>query len=155
MAQPSALKYVALDSFVDSDCIPFSLGVHNATSHLSLNYTAWSIEAATSIGLSQISPMEFLDDLNSTIAEDPTNFRARSNYWLSQLSKTLLELATDAEIMSMVLDLCIISLQMVSRRPLQGNRSFFSLLFFYRRVRFFRGSRWNWRAHWRIDTMYS
>lgn len=108
--KPSSLKHVPLDRFADREGIPFTLSPLTAASYLSLEYPQWAIEATGSIGVSQLSPQEFLGDLKSAITQDPTTFRTRSATWHSQLAETLIKLATDPELMSMIQDICLIPL---------------------------------------------
>jgi len=110
MVKASSLKHVPLDPFADGEGIPFTLGPLTANSYLSLKYPAWAIEATSSIGVSQLSPREFLADLNSTIVQDPTTFRTRSATWHSQLAVTLIKLTTDQELMSIIQDMYLIPL---------------------------------------------
>ena len=111
MVKASSLKHVPIDPFADEEGIPFTLTSSTAASYLSLKYPAWTIEALGPIGLSQLSPREFLRDLNSAITEDPTTFRTkRSATWHSQLAETLVKLTTEAELMSMIQDISLIPL---------------------------------------------
>jgi len=110
MVKASSLKHVPLYPFADGEGIPFTLGPLTATSYLSLKYPTWAIEATSSIGVSQLSPREFLADLNSTIVQDPTTFRTRSATWHSQLAVTLIKLTTDQELMSIIQDMYLIPL---------------------------------------------
>ncbi len=104
------MKHVPLDPFADGEGKPFTLSSHTAVSYLSPRYPAWAIEATSSIGVSQLSPREFLVDLNSTITQDPTTFRKRSATWHSQLAEALVKFTTDAEFLSMIRDICLIPL---------------------------------------------
>jgi hypothetical protein len=126
MVKASSLKHVPLDPFADGEGIPFTLSSHTAASYLSLRYPAWAIEATSSIGVSQLSPREFLGDLSSAITQDPTTFRTRSATWHSQLAETLVKLATDAELMSMIQDICLIPLHDGNWTSARGQSMFFS-----------------------------
>lgn len=121
-----SLKHVPLDPFADEEGIPFTLSPHTAASYLSLKYPAWAIEATSSIGVSQLSPREFLGDLNSAVTQNPTTFRTRSATWHSQLAETLVKLATDAELMSMIQDICLIPLHDGNWTSARGQSMFFS-----------------------------
>ena len=111
MVKASSLKHVPMDPFADEEGIPFTLTSSTAASYLSLKYPAWAVEALGPIGLLQLSPREFLRDLNSAITEDPTTFRTkRSATWHSQLAETLVKLTTEAELMPMIQDICLIPL---------------------------------------------
>ena len=126
MVKASHLKYVPVESFADEKGIPFTLNDHTSTRYLSLAYPAWIIEAMTSIGLSQLSSWEFLKDLNSTIAQHPIAFRTKSATWHSQLAGTLVKLATDAEHLSMIQDMCLIPLDNGTWTSAKGQSIFFS-----------------------------
>lgn len=78
MVKASSLKHVPLDPFTDGEGMPFTLSSRTDASYLLLKYPAWAIEAISSIGVSQLSPREFLGDLNLAITQDPTTFRTRS-----------------------------------------------------------------------------
>jgi len=126
MVKVSSLKHVPSDPFADGEGIPFTLSSHTAASYLSLKYLPWAIEATSSIGVSQLSPQEFLSDLNSAITQDPTTFRTRSATWHSQLAATLIKLATDAELMSKIQDICLIPLHDGNWTSARGQSMFFS-----------------------------
>ena len=126
MVKASSLKHVPLDPFADEEGIPFTLSSYTAASYLSLRYPAWAIEATSSIGVSQLCPRGFLGDLNSAIAQDPTTFRTRSATWHSQLAETLVKLTTDAELMSMIQDICLIPLHDGAWTSARGQSIFFS-----------------------------
>lgn len=126
MVKASSLKHVPLDPLADEDGVPFTLSAHTAASYLSLRYPAWAIEATSSIGVSQLSPREFLVDLNSAITQDLTTFRTRSATWHSQLAETLLKLTTDVELMSMIQDICLIPLHDGNWTSARGQSIFLS-----------------------------
>jgi len=126
MAKPSSLKHVPLDRFGDGEGIPFTLTLHTRASYLSSRYPLWAIEAIRSIGVPAISLQEFLADLNSAITQDPMTFREKSATWHSQLAETLLKLATDTELMSMIEDICLVPLHDGSWTSAKGQSMFFS-----------------------------
>ena len=126
MAKASFLNHVPLDPFADKEGIPFTLNLHTAASYLSLRYPAWVVEATSPIGVSQLSPREFLGDLNSATIQDPTTFRTRSAIWHSQLAKTLVKLTTDVELMSMIQDICLIPLHDGNWTSARGQSIFLS-----------------------------
>lgn len=126
MVKASSLKHVPLDPFADGEGIPFTLNTYTAASYLSLRYPTWVIEATNSIGVSQLSPQEFLGDLNSTIKQDPTTFRTRSVTWHSQLAETLIKLTTDVELMSAIQEICLIPLNDGTWTSARGQSIFFS-----------------------------
>ncbi|KAF2812279.1 uncharacterized protein BDZ99DRAFT_518138 [Mytilinidion resinicola] len=126
MVKASSLKHVPLDPFGDKDGIPFTLSSYTADGYLSLKYPAWAIEGTNSIGASQLSPREFLADLNSAITQDPTIFRTKPSTWHSQLAETLVKLSTDAELMFLIQDICLIPLQDGNWTSARGQSMFFS-----------------------------
>jgi len=126
MVKPSSLKHVPLDPFADGEGVPFTLSQHTAAGYLSLKYPAWAIEATSSIGVSQLSPREFLRDLHSAITRDPTAFRTKSATWHSQLAHTLIKLSTDGELMSLIQDICLIPLHDGNWSSAKGQLLFFS-----------------------------
>jgi hypothetical protein len=126
MVKASSLKHVPLDLFADREGIPFTMNQHTAASYLSLKYPEWVIEATSSIGVTKLSPREFLEDLNSAIAQDPTAFRTRSPTWHSQLGETLIKLATEPELESLILDMCLIPLHDDNWASARGQSMFFS-----------------------------
>ena len=126
MVKASSLKYVPLDPFADEEGIPFSLNSHTAASYLSLRYPVWAVEATTSIGLSHLSPREFLGDLNSAIIKDSTTFRTRSLTWHSQLAETLVKLTNNTELMSVIQDICLIPLHDGNWTSARGQTIFLS-----------------------------
>jgi hypothetical protein len=125
MVKPFSLKYIPKD-FADMEGIPFTLNSRTKASYLSLKYPVWAIEAISSIGVSELSPQDFLTDLNSFITLDPTAFRAMSVMWHSQLANSLTKLATNAELLSIIQDLCIIPLHDGSWTPAGKKPIFFS-----------------------------
>ncbi|PMD47662.1 hypothetical protein L207DRAFT_415975, partial [Hyaloscypha variabilis F] len=110
MVKPSSLKHVPLNPFADGEGKPFTLGPQTEASYLSLKYPAWVVEAIGAIGVSQLSPQEFLQDLSSAVKQDPTTFHTRSATWHSQLSETLVKLGTDAELLTIIQDISLIPL---------------------------------------------
>lgn len=125
MAKPSSLKYVPWE-FVDADRRPFTLGPHTEDMYMSLKYPTWVLEAAKVIGVSQLSAYEFLQDLSSTINQDPTRFQNRPATWHSQLSQALLRLSTDAKLMSIIKEISIIPLNDGTWTSARGRTIFFS-----------------------------
>ena len=108
--ESSSLKYVPLGLFTDEEGIPFTLNSNTASRYLSSKYPPWVSEATSSIGVSQLSPQEFLSQLDWVITHDPTKFHTRSATWHSQLAETLVKLGTDAELMATMQDICLIPL---------------------------------------------
>jgi hypothetical protein len=126
MAKASSLKHVPLNSFADAEGIPFTLNSHTAAGYLSLKYPAWVIEGTSPIGVSQLSPREFLEDLYSEITREPANFRTKSATWHSQLAEALIKLSTDAELMPLIQDIPLIPLHDGSWTSSKGQSLFFS-----------------------------
>lgn len=126
MVRASSLKHVPLDPFADEEGIPFTLSSHTAAGYLSLRYPAWVIEATSSIGVSQLSPREFLGDLKSAIIQDPMTFRTRSATWHSQLAETLVKFTTHVELMFMIQDICLIPLHDGNWTSARGQSIFLS-----------------------------
>jgi hypothetical protein len=126
MVKASSLTHVPLDPFADGEGVPFTLSSHTAAGYLSLKYPAWAIEATSSIGVSQLSPRDFLGDLQSAIIRDPTTFRTKPAIWHSQLARTLIKLSTDVELMSLIQDICLIPLHDGNWSSAKGQSLFFS-----------------------------
>jgi hypothetical protein len=126
MVKASSLTYVPLGQFTDGEGIPFTLNPHTEASYLSLKYPSWAIEATSAIGVSQLSPQGFLVHLNSAIKQNPTAFRTKSDAWHSQLAETLVKLASDAELMATIQDICLIPLQDSNWTSARGQSIFFS-----------------------------
>ena len=123
MVKASSLKHVP---FADGEGKSFTLDSCTAAGYLSSKYPSWVIDATLSIGLSQLTPQEFLRDLNLAIAKDSKEFCTRSATWHSQLAEVLLKFTADAELMSMLEDLSIIPLHDGSWTSSRGGSLFFS-----------------------------
>jgi hypothetical protein len=93
---------------------------------LSSKYPPWAVEATWAIGVSQLSPREFLGDLTSLIAEDADAFHSRAADWHSQLAAALVRMTADADLMPFIMDMPIIPLQDGSWTPARGHTIFFS-----------------------------
>ncbi|KAJ4290882.1 hypothetical protein N0V90_010078 [Kalmusia sp. IMI 367209] len=100
MVKPSTLVHVPADFCAAG--LPFTL--------CSLTKDRWVIEAMTSVGVSQLSPRQFLEDLSAVIATDAPAFHNKSAEWHSQLATALVKLSTDTELMPLLQDLAIIPL---------------------------------------------
>lgn len=111
MTKPSSSKYVPLDPFADGEGKPSTLNPQAAASYLPFKYPIWDIEGIAAIGVSHLSPQEFLKDLSLAVIHDPTTFRTRSATWHSQLAETLVRFGTNAELLSMIQDICLIPLR--------------------------------------------
>ena len=110
MEKASSLKYVPLDLRANEEMEPFTLSARTATNYLSSKYPTWIVEGAKSIGISQLSPQNFLEDLQSMITHDPYSFRTKSAQWHSQLAEALVKLTTNAELLSTMQSICLIPL---------------------------------------------
>lgn len=106
MVRPSTLVHVPPEFCASGQ--PFTLCDLTQDRYLSSNYASWVIEAMTSVGVSALSPRQFLEDLATVIATDAETFYERSFEWQSQLARTLIKLSTDVELMSLIQDLAII-----------------------------------------------
>jgi hypothetical protein len=126
MTVPSQMKFVPSDLFADQQSIPFVSTPRTAGRYLSWNYPTWTIPGVSSLGVEELTSTEFLRDLDKTISQDPDIFRARSNAWHSQLADTLIKLATDEELMSILQGMCIIPLQNGTWASARGNSLFLS-----------------------------
>lgn len=124
--EASIIEVRALDLFADGEGIPFTLNSQTATTYLSLKYPVWASEATATIGVSPLSPKEFLQDLSLAVTQDPTTFRARSAIWHSHLAETLAKLGSDLELLSMIKDICLIPLQDGTWTSARGHVIFFS-----------------------------
>ena len=126
IARPGSLKSVPLDQFASQEGIPFTLGPHTEARYLSLRYPQWVVEATSSIGVSKLSPREFLQDLAALIAGDEGKFRARSANWHSHLATALFKLVGDTDLLTTIMDMCIIPLQNGGWVSAKGQSIFFS-----------------------------
>ncbi|KAH8819773.1 hypothetical protein F5884DRAFT_849076 [Xylogone sp. PMI_703] len=124
MTKPSLLKYVPLDLFADGEGIPFTLSLNTRAGYLSPKYPVWVIDRIMSIGVSQLTPQDFLGYLDAEITQDPTPFYSRPHLWHSRLAELLLKLGTDAELMSLIQDIPLIPLKNGSWTSAGGQRIF-------------------------------
>lgn len=126
MEKASSLKYVPLDLRANQDLEPFTLSTRTATSYLSSKYPTWTIEGAKSIGMLQLSPQDFLEDLRSMITHDLHFFRMKSALWHSQLAETLVKLTTNSELLSIMQIIRLIPLHDGTWTSAMGHSIFFS-----------------------------
>lgn len=110
MAEASQLVYVDRNKYADEKGEPFTLSTLTESRYLSPKYPLWTIESICELGVLKLSDREFLNDLKSMIDDNPTDFRARSPQWHSQLAKALTVLTAQPDLMSTLEDLCIIPL---------------------------------------------
>jgi hypothetical protein len=126
MVKPCSLKHVPLDQFADGEGTPFTLSPRTEANYLSLKYLPRAVEAASSIGVSQLSPREFLEHLSTAISQDPEDFYSRPARWHSQLAATLVRLGLDPDLMFMIMDMRLIPLNDGSWTSAKGQSMFFS-----------------------------
>lgn len=126
MEKARSLKSVPLDKYVDGTGMPYTLTARTATKYLSPIYPAWAIRGAMSIGVSQLSPRDFLEDLISLINEDPHSFYAKSYQWHAQLAESLYRLAIDDQLLIIMQDIKIIPLQDGTWTAIRGKSLFFA-----------------------------
>jgi hypothetical protein len=108
MVQPSYLRHVPADFCLDGE--PFTLCRSTENRYLSLQYPGWVLEAMSSIGVSRLTPHEFLEDLTTMIATDAESIYNKPHKWHAQLTTTLARLSTDTELMPLVQGLAIATL---------------------------------------------
>lgn len=111
MEKAKSLKSVHSQWFRDENGVPFTLSSRTANKYLSSNYPPWAIDGTASIGVSQLSSQEFLDDLNTLIREDPQAISAKSAQWHIQLAISLFRLTMDDALLSIMQDINLIPLQ--------------------------------------------
>jgi hypothetical protein len=124
MMRPSNLAHVPTDFCANGE--PFTLCDVTKDRYLSLNYASWVIEAMTSVGVSQLTPRQFLEDLATLIATNAKSFHKRTSKWQTQLATALIKLSTDAELMPLIQDLAIIPLNDGTWTTARGNNIFFN-----------------------------
>lgn len=121
--RPSTLSHVPLDFCVDGE--PFTLCDSTRNWYLSSSYPEWLIDAMKYVGLSQMTPRQFLEDLATLINTNPHSFHARSHEWHTQLAKVLIRLSTVAELTSLIQGLAIIPLDDGTWTAARDNNIFF------------------------------
>lgn len=126
MAKPSALKHVPPDLFADDSGTPFTLYKSTAARYLSSKYPSWAIKGASSIGVSELSPQEFLADLKAMIAEAPADFSAKPSAWHAQLALALFKLTTDRELLAVMKSIRLIPLRDGTWASTDGKPVFFA-----------------------------
>jgi hypothetical protein len=126
MEKAQSLKYVPSDMFADGSGAPFTLTSRTATGYLSSKYPTWAVEGIASIGVSQLTPHEFLDDLRSLVNEDPQSFRSRSLHWHTQLAESLYKLTTDEKLLSLMQNIDLVPLQDGTWTSAEGKSMFFA-----------------------------
>ncbi|KAF4631646.1 hypothetical protein G7Y89_g6486 [Cudoniella acicularis] len=127
MCKPTSLKYVP--RFTDDGGIPYTLGSHTEHKYLSLNYPlwdSWETGPACALGVKELTPGEFLQDLATVILRDASTFRNRPRRWHSDLAKILLALIVRDEHKLIISALDIIPLRDGNWVSAQGRTIFFS-----------------------------
>jgi hypothetical protein len=126
MAVASSLKYVPKNLCAYDGMMPFTLSASTATGYLSSDYPHWAISGTMTIGVSELSPQEFMEDLQSLISHEPDVFHNKSQRWHSQLAEALIRLNDDAEVLSSMRETCLIPLQDGTWAHAAGQSIFFS-----------------------------
>ena len=111
LTSPVSLRSVPIGRFASRDGVPFTLGPHTETRYLSQRYTPLAAESLCSIGVSELSAIEFLQDLDALIVDDTNGFHARPAGWHSQLATALFYLTYDEDLVAKIEDLPIIPLK--------------------------------------------
>jgi len=126
MEKAESLKFVPSEMFADASGAPFTLSSRTAARYLAPEYPTWAVQGTTSIGVSQLSSHEFLEDLRSLINEDPPFFYTRSPEWHAQLAESLLKLTTDEKLLSIMQSIALVPLQDGTWTSAQGKSMFFA-----------------------------
>ncbi|KAF1839660.1 hypothetical protein BDW02DRAFT_486530, partial [Decorospora gaudefroyi] len=126
MEKAASLKHVPSDMFIDGSGTPFTLTTRTATKYLSPTYPNWAVQGTISIGVSQLSSREFLEDLESLIREDRDFFCAKSQLWHTQLAESLYKLTTDDQSLSLMQKIYLIPLQDGTWASAEGKSMFFA-----------------------------
>jgi hypothetical protein len=124
MARPSTLAYVPVEFCANGE--PLTLCDLTKHRYLSLRYPSWVLEAMTSVGVTKLTPRQFLEDIATLIATDSESFHNKPQEWHTQLATTLVRLSTDAELMRLVQELAIIPLNDGTWTATRDNHIFFS-----------------------------
>ncbi|UPX11197.1 uncharacterized protein EKO05_0001817 [Ascochyta rabiei] len=124
MVRPSTLAHVPAEFCTDGR--PYTLCTSTEDRYLSFRYASWVVEAMECVGVSQMTPFQFLGDLATLLATDAESFRKRGSEWQAQLAITLLKLSTDAELMPLIRSLTIIPLNDGTWITACDNNIFFS-----------------------------
>ena len=126
MEKAQSLKYVPLGTFVDGSGTPLTLTSRTAATYMSSRYPTWALEGIGAIGVSQLSPHEFLDDLRSLIKDNPRSFHSRSQQWHIELAESLFRLTTDEKLLSIMQSIDLVPLQDGTWTSAQGKSIFFA-----------------------------
>jgi hypothetical protein len=70
-----------------------------------------AVQGTMSIGVSQLSPKEFLEDLKLLISEDPVSFQTKPILWHTQLAESLYKLTADDKLLSLKQEIFLIPLE--------------------------------------------
>jgi hypothetical protein len=124
LVRPSTLAHVSTDFCIAGE--PFTLCELTKDRYLSSSYPSWVIEAMLSVGVSQLTPQEFVEDLATMITTDAELFHSKTSKWHEQLARTLVKHCTDTELMDLIQDLPIIPLSDGTWTAARGNNIFFA-----------------------------
>jgi hypothetical protein len=126
MEEAGSLESVPSNQFVDRSGTPFTLSSRTATRYLSSKYPEWVVQGTLSIGVSQLSPPKFLEDLSWLVVEDPQAFYTKPLPWHSQLAESLYKLTINGDLLSSMQKIYPIPLQDGTWASAQGKSMFFS-----------------------------
>lgn len=126
MEKARLLVYVPANTFADSSGDPFTLSPHTATRYLTPKYPSWTIPSIIGMGVLQLSPRRFLEDLECLVRQEPQFFRTKTLLWHAQLADCLYRLTTDEELLSLMQKIPFIPLQDNTWVPARGNTIVFS-----------------------------
>jgi hypothetical protein len=124
LVRPSTLAHVSTDFCIADE--PFTLCELTKDRYLSSRYPSWVIEAMLSVGVSHLTPHQFVEDLATMIATDAELFHSKTSKWHEQLARTLVKHSTDTELMDLIQDLPIIPLSDGTWTAARGNNIFFA-----------------------------
>jgi hypothetical protein len=124
LVRPSTLAHVSTDFCIDGE--PLTLSESTKDRYLSSRYPSWVIEPMTSVGVIQLTPRQFVEDLATMIATDAELFHSKTSKWHEQLAKTLVKYSTDIELMDLIQDLPIVPLSNGTWSAARDNNIFFA-----------------------------
>ncbi|KAI9146907.1 alcohol dehydrogenase [Paramyrothecium foliicola] len=122
---PSSLLYVP-PSFLDSNGVPFGLQSQSAGRYLSAKYADQATNLVRELGISHLSPKEFIQDLCDSVKDKEADFQSKPLAWHSQLAQSLLPLISNSETREAVRKINIIPLASGKWVSVEGNAIVFS-----------------------------